>query len=98
MSIDRQRISAVKKLEQLGYSFDGSNWQQPTSGATAPNPAGDELYAILVRRAEELWVVPTARKRRELSAVSAATVLAPGTRESRTPGYRHLASLASPKM
>jgi hypothetical protein len=35
MSIDRQRISAVKKLEQLGYSFDGSDWQQPTSGAAA---------------------------------------------------------------
>jgi hypothetical protein len=73
MSIDRQRISAVKKLEQLCYSFDGSDWQQPTSGAAAPSPRGDELYAVLVRRADELaGCADGSEEARELSAISAA--------------------------
>jgi hypothetical protein len=32
-TIDKQRITAVRTMEVLGYSFDGIAWNMPTSGA-----------------------------------------------------------------
>jgi hypothetical protein len=37
-TIDKQRIAAVRKLEQLGYTFAADNWMHPTNDA-APAPA-----------------------------------------------------------
>ena len=48
-TIDRQRISAVRLLESLGYSFSGSDWRPPGNGRFAPE--ADELHAQLVERA-----------------------------------------------
>ena len=49
-TIDRQRISAVRILESLGYSFSESDWRQP-SGNGSFAPEADELHALLVERA-----------------------------------------------
>ena len=29
--IDRQRVAAVRKLEQLGYTFAAGDWMQPAN-------------------------------------------------------------------
>jgi hypothetical protein len=53
-TIDKQRIAAVRKLEQLGYTFTGDDWMHPANGA-APAPAiTDALHALLVKRADDL--------------------------------------------
>jgi hypothetical protein len=51
-TIDKQRIAAVRKLEQLGYTFAAGDWMQPTNDAA---PAiTDALHALLVKRADDL--------------------------------------------
>jgi hypothetical protein len=53
-TIDKQRIAAVRKLEQLGYTFAAGDWMHPTNGA-APAPAiTDALHALLVKRTDDL--------------------------------------------
>ena len=52
-TIDRQRISAVRLLEGLGYSFSGSDWRQPSGNGSFTLEA-DELHALLVERAAML--------------------------------------------
>jgi hypothetical protein len=37
-TIDKQRIAAVRKLEQLGYTFAAGDWMHPANDA-APAPA-----------------------------------------------------------
>jgi len=45
-TIDKQRIAAVRKLEQLCFTFAGNDWMHPTNGA-APAPAiTDALHAV----------------------------------------------------
>ena len=34
-NIDKQRVAAVRKLEQLGYRYDGGEWVPPASATTA---------------------------------------------------------------
>jgi hypothetical protein len=34
--IDRQRISGVKLLESLGYTFRGGEWQGPAAASNSP--------------------------------------------------------------
>jgi hypothetical protein len=61
IDIDKQRVAAVRKLEQLGYRFDGSEWVAPTP-ATATNQsilaAADAVLAALVLRADALEGCP----------------------------------------
>jgi hypothetical protein len=38
MTIDKQRIAAVRKLEQLGYTFAGNDWMHPANDAAAIAP------------------------------------------------------------
>jgi hypothetical protein len=54
-TIDKQRIAAVRKLEQLGYTFAGDDWMHPANDAAAIAPTiTDELHAMLVKRADDL--------------------------------------------
>ena len=48
-NIDRQRISAVRLLERLGYSFSGSEWRKPSDVNFASE--ADDLHALLIDRA-----------------------------------------------
>ena len=51
--IDKQRVAAVKKLEELGYTFAEGELMAPGHGAVAPKIT-DALHALLVKRADEL--------------------------------------------
>jgi hypothetical protein len=54
-NIDRQRVAAVRKLEQLGYTFAAGDWMQPANDAAAVVPAiTDALHALLVARADAI--------------------------------------------
>jgi hypothetical protein len=44
MDIDKQRISAVRTLAALGYSYQGGEWLPPAGVAGAPPP-----FALHVR-------------------------------------------------
>src|SRR5262249_49653599 len=70
-NIDRQRISAVRKLEQLGYRFAGDDWMHPANDAAAITPTiSDELHALLVKRADDLEACTEgSREERELAAI-----------------------------
>lgn len=58
-TIDKQRVAAVRKLEQLGYTFATGDWMHPTDEPAAVIPAiTDELHALLVARADELMACP----------------------------------------
>ena len=54
--IDRQRISAVRAMEALGYTFNGFEWNAPGSGtvAQALREEADAMHALLVLRADEI--------------------------------------------
>ena len=57
MSIDKQRIEAVRTLEALGYSFADDKWRRAdcdTSTAALVPAEADALHALLVTRADEL--------------------------------------------
>jgi hypothetical protein len=48
--IDRQRISGVKLLESLGYTFRGGEWQRPSAVAEAFTAEKNQLtYCGLFR-------------------------------------------------
>jgi hypothetical protein len=55
-NIDKQRIAAVRKLEQLGYTFAGSDWHAPAGMTAAPSvyAQADAMQALLVQRADAL--------------------------------------------
>ena len=72
-TIDKQRIAAVKKLEQLGYTFAGDDWMHPASDAAAPPTITDELHAMLLKRADDLeGRAPGSDEERELTAIERA--------------------------
>ena len=73
-NIDKQRVAAVRKLEQLGYAFAGDDWMHPANDATALTPTiTDELHALLVKRADDLEACTEgSRKERELAAIVCA--------------------------
>jgi hypothetical protein len=52
ITIDRQRIAAVKALEAMGYRFRDDKWLAPD--ATAGSPKADAMHALLVRCADQL--------------------------------------------
>jgi hypothetical protein len=52
-NIDRQRVAAVRKLEEMGYTYAAGDWMQCANDAIAPAIA-DDLHALLVKRADEL--------------------------------------------
>jgi hypothetical protein len=71
-TIDKQRIAAVRKLEQLGYTFAAGDWMHPANDTLAP-PVTDALYTLLVRRADELMSCPEESSGAcELSAITDA--------------------------
>jgi len=58
-AIDKQRIAAIRKLEQLGYTFAGDDWIHSANDAAAIAPTiTDELHAMLVKRADDLEGCP----------------------------------------
>jgi hypothetical protein len=73
-TIDKQRIAAVRKLEQLGYTFAGDDWMHPANDAAAMMPTiTDELHAMLVKRADDLeGCVAGSDDERELTAIERA--------------------------
>ena len=59
--IDKQRIAAVRILEGMGFTFDGSTWHPPlTKPASSLTGAADTLHALLVRRADDRPVLHSA--------------------------------------
>ena len=74
-NIDKRRIAAVRKLEQLGYAFDGE-WMHPANDAALAMlvPAvADEMHALLVQRAGALkGCTEGSEEERELAAISDA--------------------------
>jgi hypothetical protein len=50
--IDRQPISAVKKLHELGLAWHAGDWRKTTDAQLLPE--ADRMHALLVRRADEL--------------------------------------------
>ena len=76
MSIDKQRIEAVRTLEVLGYTFAGDKWRRADNDAApaALVPAeADALHALLVMRADELvGCTEGSDDERELGAITDA--------------------------
>jgi hypothetical protein len=71
MSIDRQRIAAVQKLEEMGYTFPVGEWVPPANSVRVSG--GDTMHNLLVRRADDLANSPEGSiEERELAAISAA--------------------------
>jgi len=60
INIDMQRVAAVRKLEELGYSYRDGEWAIPA--ATAPQrhltAETDAMHSALVRRADVLEGCP----------------------------------------
>jgi hypothetical protein len=53
MEIDRQRIAAVRKLKELGFTYVNGQWVPAVAvGAPPPQIEADALHAVLVRRAD----------------------------------------------
>jgi hypothetical protein len=73
-SIDRQRVTAVRKPERMGIASAGSQWTQPTNDPAALIVAADMLHALLVKRAVEITEllarsVECSEEQRELAAI-----------------------------
>jgi hypothetical protein len=50
--IDRQRISAVKKLHEFGLAWHAGTWRK--AGSTELTAEADAMHALLVQRADNL--------------------------------------------
>jgi hypothetical protein len=69
-TIDKQRIAAVRKLEELGYTFAAGDWMHPTDGASPAPAITDALHALLVKRADDLeGCTEGSGEERELAAI-----------------------------
>jgi hypothetical protein len=59
-NIDKQRVAAVRKLEALGYSYQGGEWVPASAPAAAAGPRSlttaesDAMHGVLVQRADAL--------------------------------------------
>jgi hypothetical protein len=53
MSIDKQRITGVKVLEALGYTF-ANEWKASAGAAVSVVAEADRMHALLVHRADQL--------------------------------------------
>ena len=73
-TIDRQRIEAVRTLEQAGYSFIAGAWIGPTLGTdltTAPLTAdADAMHSLLVLRADALMRCEESEGAAELALIT----------------------------
>ena len=52
MDIDRQRITAVRSLEALGYVYRGGEWLTPACAAATPLSLiakADDMHGALMR-------------------------------------------------
>jgi hypothetical protein len=60
MDIDRQRITAVRTLQGLGYTFSAGEWYPLHIGVSAPptltvaQVEADAMHGLLMRRADAL--------------------------------------------
>jgi hypothetical protein len=72
--VDKQRIAAIRKLEQLGYTFAGDDWTHSANDGAAIAPTiTDELHAMLVKRADDLEGCPAGSdEEHELAAIERA--------------------------
>jgi hypothetical protein len=74
-TIDKQRIAAVRKLEQLGYTFAAGDWMHPTYDTPPALEISDALHALLVKRADDLeGCTEGSDEGRELAALTDAIV------------------------
>jgi hypothetical protein len=73
-TIDKQRISAVSKLEGLGYTFAGGEWTDPANDTVGPTRvAADALYALIIKRADDLaGCTEGTEEKRELAVITEA--------------------------
>ena len=63
-TIDKQRIAAVRKLQQLGYTFAGDDWMHSANDAAAIMPTiTDELHACWSSARTISRAVPRVRTR-----------------------------------
>ena len=72
---DKQRIAAVRKLEQLGYTFADGDWHAPPgmTVATPTSTQADAMHALLVQRSDALeGCTEGSEEERELAAVTDA--------------------------
>jgi hypothetical protein len=71
-NIDKQRVGAVRKLEQLGYTFAG-DWHPP-AGVIAANPtSADAMHALLLQRADAIeGCAEGSEEERELAMITDA--------------------------
>ena len=53
-NIDKKRITAVRKVEELGYTFANNDRMHPTNDAAQAPAITDALCAPLVKRADDL--------------------------------------------
>jgi hypothetical protein len=69
-TIDKQRVAAVRKLEQLGYTFAGDDWMHSADGGRSAPAITDALHALLVKRADDLEGCPEGSdEERDLAAI-----------------------------
>ena len=54
MIIDKQRIAAVRTLEELGYTFTLAEGWEPATDVISCTAEADRLHALLVERADKL--------------------------------------------
>jgi hypothetical protein len=71
MDIDRQRITAVRALEALGYTYLGGEWLAPASAATPLwlMAKADAMHGMLMRRADVLTSCTEGSDEAELKAI-----------------------------
>jgi hypothetical protein len=69
-NIDKQRITAVRKLEALGYVFHERDWTGPTIPSTFET---DAMHALLVLRADAIeGFTDGSEEERELAMIADA--------------------------
>ena len=75
-NIDKQRVAAVRKLEALGYNYQGGEWVPASAPLAAAGPRSlmtaecDAMHGVLVQRADALEVARKAQTRRPNSRPS----------------------------
>ena len=53
-NIDRQRITAVKAMEAMGYMFSEGEWRAPCATVPPVLDEADAMHALLVLRVDKL--------------------------------------------
>jgi hypothetical protein len=89
MSIDKQRIEAVRVVEALGYNYCSGKWTSPAKlqGVTLLSAEGDALHALLVTRADELaGYTEGSPEESELEAIANAIEAYEAVRWGKIPG------------